>query len=72
MVPSVHHLIALKLHALKNNSAGRMVKDMGDIAALVQQHKIDIKSETFKALCLKFGGAAIYQRICMSLEGLNE
>ena len=61
-IPSVLHLVALKLHAIKFNKK-REYKDLVDIVDLIRNNKIDIKAEEFKNLCLKFGPQEIYNRI---------
>lgn len=63
LVPSLNHLIALKLHAIKNNEKNRLMKDLPDILSLIKNNGIDVKNEDFKNLCLKFGTEEIYQRI---------
>lgn len=62
MVPSLFHLIALKLHSIKDNKK-REYKDLMDIVDLIRNNKVDIKSEEFKELCLKYGNEPLYQRI---------
>ena len=62
-IPSVRHLIAMKLHAIKNNPAKRESKDLLDILELVKLHHIDVLSDDFKELCLKFGHDALYKKI---------
>ncbi len=63
LVPSLLHLIALKLHAIKNNFKLRLFKDLPDIVSLVRINNVDVKDENFKKLCLKYGTEDIYQRI---------
>ena len=63
LVPSLKHLIALKLHALKNNFNHRVGKDLRDILELVAINKVDIKSDDFKNLCLRYGTPELYQKI---------
>ena len=63
-VPSLNHLIALKLHALKNNLPHRELRDLRDIIELVKQHKIDVKTESFRNLCQKYGTEEVYKKIC--------
>ena len=62
-VPSLEHLIAMKLHAIKQQPERREWKDWMDIIQLIKIHQVDTKSETFRKLCLKFGTADLYQRI---------
>lgn len=63
IVASLDHMIALKLHALKYNFAIRSEKDMPDIINLIRIHKIDVRDEGFKELCLKYGTQDIYKKI---------
>lgn len=63
LVPSLFHLIALKLHAIKNNFKLRFLKDLPDIVSLVRINNVDVKDEKFKELCLKYGTEDIYKRI---------
>ena len=63
LVPSLNHLIALKLHSIKNNERIRLMKDFPDIVNLIKNNGINVKSEDFRNLCLKFGTENIYQRI---------
>ena len=53
-VPSLEHLLAMKLFALEQ---GKRLKDMGDIAELVRANGIDVQGEAFEKLCLKFASA---------------
>lgn len=66
-VPSLEHLIALKLHAVKYNPKLRLAKDIPDIINLIRINKIDAKSEKFKELCLKYATEEIYQKILDSI-----
>ena len=63
VVPSLNHLIALKLHAIKNNEKNRLMKDLPDIVNLIKNNGIDVRNEDFKNLCLKFGTENLYQRL---------
>ncbi|MCM8801450.1 MAG: nucleotidyltransferase family protein [Candidatus Omnitrophica bacterium] len=62
-VPSLEHLIALKLHAVKYNPKLRLFKDLPDIVNLIRINNVDAKSEKFKELCLKYATPEIYQKI---------
>ena len=63
MVPSLNHLIALKLHAIKYNSRIREYKDLPDIIQLVRINKLNVKDPIFKGLCLKYGTEELYNKI---------
>lgn len=63
LIPSLGHLIALKLHAIKHGAKNRLWKDLPDIVDLIKMHKIDFKGDEFKDICLKFGNEEIYKNI---------
>ena len=63
IVPSLEHLIALKLHSIKNNPKLRRNKDMPDIINLIRTNKVAIKSKAFKEMCLKYGTKKLYAEI---------
>ena len=52
-VPSLDHLIALKLHALKQQLAQRTFKDADDVESLVRMNKLDLQSPRYEQLFLK-------------------
>ena len=62
-VPSLNHLIALKLHSIKHNPKLRLTTDFPDIINLIRINKVNVKEAHFKELCLKFGTEEIYNRI---------
>ncbi len=68
VVPSLNHLIALKLHSIKYNPKIRLSKDFPDIINLIRINKLDFKDKKFKELCLKYGTEEIYQRIGETLK----
>lgn len=61
-VPSLRHLIAMKLHSVKNNRK-REFRDLGDIVELVKRNDLDVFSHDFKDLCLKYGTSELYRKI---------
>jgi len=62
-VVSLNHLLAMKLHSLKNNPDGREDPDMTDLTKLVRFNRLDVRAHPFKELCLKYGNESIYDRI---------
>ncbi len=68
-IPSLHHLIALKLHALKNNLEKREEKDMPDILGLIRTNKMDVNTPEFKQLCLTYGTLSLYAKIIKAITG---
>jgi len=67
-VPSLDHLIAMKLHALKHNPVARGQKDLMDIVSLAQHNQLDMRSERYRSLCLRFGTEEIQRRILALIE----
>ena len=63
LVPSLLHLIALKLHSIKYNPELRVLKDLPDIMSLIKENNLDIKSTEFKEICLKYGTEELYRKI---------
>ena len=60
-VPCLDHLLALKLHALKQGLADRTSKDAQDVELLIRRNGIDLKNPHYEALFLKYGNPEIYQ-----------
>lgn len=65
--PSLEHLIALKLHSIKNNPENREHRDLGDIIELIKRNRVDFHSGKFKELCLKYGPDKIHDKIAGAL-----
>ncbi len=63
IVPSLYHLIALKLHSIKHNPKLRLTKDFPDIINLIRINKINVKEKKFKDLSLKYGTEGMYDKI---------
>jgi hypothetical protein len=51
-VPSLNHLLAMKLFAVGQSSTRG--KDLGDILSLIANNGVDVRSKDFEAICLKF------------------
>ncbi|HBR15674.1 MAG TPA: hypothetical protein DD723_09100 [Candidatus Omnitrophica bacterium] len=68
LVPCLNHLIALKLHSIKYNQKIRLMRDLPDIINLIRINKVNVKAETFRKLCFKFGTEEIYKKILEALE----
>lgn len=67
-VPSLDHLIALKLHALKQKAAHRTSKDAEDVEMLIRRNGLDISQSHYKELFLKYGTLEIYETFCRILQ----
>ena len=68
IVPSLEHLIALKLHSIKYNQRFRLSRDLPDIINLLRINEVGIEEANFKELCLKYGTEEIYQKILESFK----
>lgn len=60
-VPTIQHLIAMKLHALKSREPDRMGKDRIDVTELLRIANLTVDSEEFRQLCMKYGSMEIYE-----------
>ncbi len=67
-IPSLEHLIALKLHALKNTRVNRFLKDYLDVENLIQINHLDIKSKKIRLLFTKYGTLALYEKMRATLD----
>ena len=65
-VPSLEHLIALKLHALKNTRMSRFLKDFLDVEYLIRLNRLDIQSENNRALFDKYETPDLYEKVSRS------
>ena len=68
VVPSLNHLIALKLHSIKHNEKLRLMKDFPDIVNLIRKNGVNIKNKDFKESCLKYGTEGLYQKILEAIK----
>lgn len=66
-VPSLEHLLALKLHALKYTRAHRFLKDFLDVENLIRINQIDIKSQNIRELFARYGTDDLYEKVSRSL-----
>jgi hypothetical protein len=62
-VPSLEHLVALKLHVLKQDLRHRRLYDADDIIQLVLRNKIDLRESKWQALFEKYGTLEWYEKI---------
>lgn len=62
-IPSLPHLLALKLHALKHTRPHRFLKDFQDVEGLVRINQLDLKSEKVRELFLKYGNLDLYEKV---------
>jgi hypothetical protein len=62
-VPSLDHLLALKLHVLKQGLSHRTFKDAEDVEMLARRNKLNLAEERYEKLFLKYGTREIYESI---------
>ena len=67
-VPSLDHILAMKLHTMKNDRLSRGLDDLLDVVWLVRRNSVDPRSERLRTLCLKFGDDAIYRSVLEALK----
>ncbi len=63
LIPTLEHLLALKLHALKHGHFERHSKDLLDVENLLRLNKVDLRSERIRQLFLKYGTLELYGKI---------
>ena len=59
-IPCLDHLLALKLHALRQALPHRTSKDAEDVETLVRRHRLNLNDPLYKALFLKYGNQELY------------
>lgn len=62
-IPSVEHLIAMKVHALKHTHVGRFMKDFQDVVGLIQCQKLDPQSQKVRQIFEQHGTLELYEKI---------
>jgi hypothetical protein len=70
VVPSAQHMVALKLHAIRQNPA-RKAMDLADITALIQHAPEALRRATIQTLCGTHGTPELFDEIlslCPSLR----
>ena len=63
VVPSLEHLLALKIHAMKNGTGLRVLKDTTDVAQLLSANRIDPNSVWLRTLFEKHADMKLYERV---------
>jgi len=61
-VPALSHLLALKLHAIRNNPA-REPRDFADIVELLRANTGAIGSDDLRLLCAKHGPEGMWRKL---------
>ena len=59
-IPCLDHLLALKLHALKQALPHRTAKDAEDVEMLARRNRVNLLDPHYKLLFLKYGTQELY------------
>ena len=62
-LPSIPHLVAMKLHAINHGPPHREMGDLHDIIMMLRQNKIDIESKEMQDVFAKHGNPEQYEQI---------
>jgi hypothetical protein len=65
---SLKHLLALKLHVLKQRKLHRFLDDFIDVTELVKSNRLDLQSAEFRDLFLRYGSTDLYDKVCRILN----
>ena len=60
---SLKHLLALKLHVLKQGKLHRFLDDLIDVVELVKVNELDLQSGEFRDLFLTYGNTELYDKV---------
>ncbi|MDA0321467.1 MAG: nucleotidyltransferase [Verrucomicrobia bacterium] len=61
-VPTLLHLVALKLHAIRNNPK-RELKDLGDIVELLRENPSTVSTRDLAQTCQEYGPPGIFEKL---------
>jgi predicted nucleotidyltransferase len=67
-VVAVEHLIALKLHALRQDLAHRRIKDFLDVVELIRANCLDLQSAELREIFTRYGTEDLARRIRIACE----
>jgi hypothetical protein len=67
-IPCVLHLIALKLHAMKNPAREKLGKDYNDIKALILRHGIDVLSDEFQNILNRYASPTVRSKLMQNIH----
>lgn len=62
-VASARHLVALKLHALKQDQEHRLAKDWADVVGLLRSGRTGLSVEDLRTLCERYASPDLFERL---------
>ena len=68
-IPSLAHLIAMKLHSIKSGAEHRHSRDLSDVATLVQLNKVDLASPEYAEIVERYATPAILATVRLLVDG---
>ena len=67
--PSLEHLMALKLHVVKQNLPQGVLGDLDHIVNLVLANRVNLREEKWRQLFVKYGTLEVYEKIVHATAG---
>ena len=68
LIVSLEHLLALKLHVLKQGRLHRFLKDFQDVVELLRINKLDLRSDRMRDLFLRYGTTDLYEKVQRAVQ----
>jgi hypothetical protein len=65
----LEHLVALKLHAAKQDLPHRTLGDLDDIINLVLANRVNLREERWRQLFAKYGTIEVYEKVLHATAG---
>jgi len=69
LVPSLPHLLALKLHALRHGHPDRQIRDFGDVVELVRLNKVNLASAEYQEILNRYADDTTRRKLAEALPG---
>jgi predicted nucleotidyltransferase len=70
-VPSLRHLIALKLHALSSGAEHRLAKDLLDVLELVRQNAVNLATPEYQEIVERYANSNVRAKLAEHLPGIG-
>jgi hypothetical protein len=70
-IPKLSHLLALKLHALRQGLSDRFERDMSDVISLVKINHVDLAASEYAEIVERYATPEVREEIFRRLAGLE-